>query len=154
MVDKEIIPIDTWQFKPPSLQASWVEYFGRVHDAFDEHHILIHVVFAVQDREPGKLWTSTCYIHIRRWSFEWGALSRRFERLDDVFPMFLVDEDQTDFVVKWPLQQRIIFSLHQDEKQGQVRLVPCSISIEICSDAHLIAISVNREVITVLCIKL
>ena len=58
-----------------------------------------------------------------------------------MLPVVLVYEDQADLVIKGPLQQWIVLSLHQYEEEREVRLVARSISIEIGSYTHLVAIS-------------
>ena len=102
---------------------------GGVHNTLDEEHIIFGVVVIVEVWQLAELRAAWGHIHVRDGSLEAGALWCWFEGLDKVFAMILVHQDQGDFIVKWPLQQSIKFTLHQDEEDGEMCLVAHSIAI-------------------------
>ena len=42
-------------------------------------------------------------------------------------------------MVKWPSQEWIVLSLHDDKEEGEVAVFSNAVSIQICSNAHLVA---------------
>ena len=54
-------------------------------------------------------------------------------------------QSSTDLVLKWAFEERVQFSLHEYKEHREMGLVSNSISIEVGSDPHLLAITVERE---------
>ena len=50
----------------------------------------------------------------------------------------------TDLVLKWAFEERVQFSLHEYKKHREMGLVYNTISIEVGSDPHLLAITVGE----------
>ena len=71
-----------------------------------------------------------------------GALERgimiRIERITDMSPLSLVDQNKGDLVVKGPLQKRVIVTFHENEMQREVCFVARTIPIQVCSNTHLV----------------
>ena len=90
---------------------------GGVHNTLDEEHIIFGVTVIIKNRQLAKLWASTYDVHVRDGSLEAGALWCWFKGLDKVLTTVLVYQDQRHSTIKWPLEQSITFSLHQDKEE-------------------------------------
>ena len=58
---------------------------------------------------------------------------------------FLIDQDERDLVVEWPLHEGVKFTLHDHKEQREVCVVPHTITIQIRVDAQFVAISSSVE---------
>ena len=55
--------------------------------------------------------------------------------------VILINKDEADLGVKWSLEERIIFTLHENEKDGEVCLFSNTVTVEVIFDAHLVTTS-------------
>lgn len=46
-------------------------------------------------------------------------------------------------MLKWPLEEWITITLHDDKEHGHMRLVAHAIAIQVATDTHLVAIPVR-----------
>ena len=118
----------------------WMEYVWGIHNTFDEERIILGVVFVIKVGEFVELWATQRHIHVCDRSLEAGALWCWLKGLQRVLAVVLAYQDWWHFVVKWPLEQSIRFSLHQNKKEGKMCLVSHPITTEVDHDAHLAAI--------------
>ena len=58
-----------------------------------------------------------------------------------MFLVILINKDEADLGLKWPLEERIMFTLHENKEDGEVCFFSNTITIEVSSDTHLITIS-------------
>ena len=100
-----------------------------VYNTLNKQNIVLSVIVIVQVGKLAELRTARGHVHVRDGSLEAGALWCWFKSLDKVFAMILVHKDQRDFVLKWPLEQSIKLSLHQDKEEREMCLVAHSITI-------------------------
>ena len=118
-----------------------MEDMGGVHNALDEEHVIFGaIIVVIKDGQLAELRASRCYVHVRDGPLEAGALWCWLEGLDKVLTKVLVYQDQRHFIIEWPLEQSITFSLHQNEEDRQMCLVAYSITIKVDPDAHLVTI--------------
>ena len=80
--------------------------------------------------ENSKLWTTTGNSF---WPLETAGQRIRLEALDEMLHIILINKDET---VKWPLEERIIFSVIHPSGECSFST---TITIEVTSDAHLVA---------------
>ena len=88
-----------------------------VYNALDEEGIILGVVIIIEIGQLAELWTARGHVHIRDGSLEAGTLWCWFEGLNNVFTVILVYQNQGDLIVKWPLEQSIKFTFHQDKEE-------------------------------------
>lgn len=117
-----------------------------VNEDFNEHCVVHYVTAFLQFTKGTKTWTSTCNVHV-----SWRPLKRRTPRIRHegvrhVFYIVLIQQHKRDFLSEGPAKQCVIFSTHYAKKERNMRFTPQTITIEINSRAHLVAILTSVEV--------
>ena len=59
--------------------------------------------------------------------------------------VLLVEETYSDFVRKGPPEEVVVLRPHEHQKDGEVRPLAQAVSIEVCSEAHAVAVETGVE---------
>lgn len=90
-----------------------MEYAAGVNDTLNVHHIIFHVSWVVKYGKFCKVWSVVWGISVSLWAVEGWVVTVWLEPVPDMPPVSLINQHQCDLVVKWPLEKRVVVSLHE-----------------------------------------
>ena len=112
----------------------------------DENGVAFGKVVIVEHRLTCKLWKSTGNVHVFLRSLEGGTGEVGNKGLRDTGRgVPLVDECETNRLLEGVAKKAVVFGAHENEEHRHMCAFTDSVSVEVCTDAHAVAVRTGVE---------